>query len=88
MRKHLCVPEAGRHCVWEIRCVAFQRQVIHISEINLRLWPSRAQSSGRSRPYLLMLRIIVEANVEIIVAGIHGDFLVDAFEEVVSSNPA
>jgi hypothetical protein len=89
IRKQRCGPETGRHCVWEIRYVEFQRQGIHLSEINLRLRLHRVQSAGRSLPYLRKLRIIVETNVEIIViAGIHGDFICDAFEEVVSANPA
>jgi hypothetical protein len=34
-----------------------------------------------------MLSIIIEANIELFVTGMHGDFLFHALKEVVSSCP-
>jgi hypothetical protein len=34
-----------------------------------------------------MLSIVIEANIELFVTGRHGDFLVHALKEVVSSCP-
>jgi len=34
-----------------------------------------------------MFRVVIEANIEIVVTGMHGDALFDALEEVISPCP-
>jgi hypothetical protein len=35
-----------------------------------------------------MLRVVIEANIEVVVTGMHGDPLFDALEEIITSCPA
>src|SRR5262249_44286335 len=41
----------------------------------------------RGRAYVRTLSVVIKANIEIVVTGMHGDPLFDALEEVVSSCP-
>src|SRR5215471_12858045 len=82
---HLRRAETVRHFGWKIRRIKFQRQVIHASEICLTLRSPRAWCPCWGTPYARMLSVVIEANVEIVVTGMHGDSLFDALEERVSS---